>query len=164
MDSMSSTCPLVRDFFLSFNALVSVPWANRHEVPMRPKSRCKFCPPPAQAPSSGLPKLPTSAESSMLRQPFLEAPLVRDLTWGKKRSRAELPFDGSQPKSCFDYLYRSKRQSICSIASHRLAPRAKRINRQPEPEPLISSTHLSKGIIIRIGKKNGRYSKRKREH
>jgi len=52
------------------------------------------------------------------------------LVMGENKTGAEFSFDGRQPKSCFDCLDRSTRQNTSSIASHRLAPHAKKGDRQ----------------------------------
>ena len=65
----------------------------------------------------------------MLRQPVHNAPLMRDLSWEKRggsiRGSTSLSSDGSQPESCSGCLD-PRDGSTSSIASHGLAPRAKK--------------------------------------
>jgi hypothetical protein len=70
------------------------------------------------------PRRPRCSGSQSTKHPFL-----RDLSWGKWggsiRGSTSLSSDGSQPESCSGCLD-PRDGSTSSIASHRLAPRAKR--------------------------------------
>ncbi len=83
-------------------------------------------PAPAQKPSSGHPKLPTSAVAAIVRQPVYKSPSYARLIAGKEgvQSGAAFPIF-CQPKSCSDCLD-PRDGSTSSIASERLAPRAQR--------------------------------------
>ncbi len=112
----------------NFNALVSAPGAKRLEVPTRPKSRCRICPPPLRkrAPSSQNCRLPRRTRYSGSRS--IKHPLCKTYhgkMGGSIRASTSLSYDGRQLKSCSGCLDPRDKSTI-SIASRRLAPRAKK--------------------------------------
>jgi hypothetical protein len=118
----------------SFDALVSALGAKRHAVRMGPTSRFAICPPLARTTSSGLPKLSTSAETAMHRQPVRKHPLCA--TYNRRKggikSGAALPYLLTEVS-----LKAAPAASTLATEAHAPSPRGASLREQKENRPLL---------------------------
>jgi len=131
----------------SFNVLVSAPGAKRHKVRIRPQTQMSNLPAPRsnselRAPkTAGIRERRDAPAAGPQSTPY--ARLMMGEKGGSIRGSASLSFDGSQPESCSGCL-NLRDESIRSIVSQRLAPRAKK----KTAAPAISLYSKQRKLII----------------